>query len=395
MTMSEKSEMEIVYEKYLSEKNRLLIFHDSILYKIVHKSTISLRDGTVLITIPWEVLSLGNGPYFDENGNQFNLGIPAHMSFRNNNGIPEWYTKTATVTVEGIHNSSEIGNYIGQKNKSIHWLKDSEIKQLLECRNRLFQNTSYIDLKTIYQILFDEGFVVMNPNTNYQDLSDESKRKRDLLLKAMNVTGNQLYNDPFLSCPVCKQKYVSHNIFDYDYPYIDTQMYKEQAFPLTHKRNDSEYKYYCLTCGLEFEIRNKPKKIFNFERGSHFGGSLDYSIWEMRDHMIFESNSGNEFSDMVDYLFCFPKEEMTELTSTLKTFTNWNSSYEANDDIYDGYGWHISFDYNGTFMNTQGYEAWPIGYKFKIKKLQKFIEQLCKRYAVDYSDDRINERLSL
>lgn len=115
MTISEKSEMEIIYEKYLDDKNRLLILHDCILYKIVQKSTISLRNGTVLITNPLEVLSLGNGPYFDENGNQFNLGRPAHMSFRNNNGIPDWYMKTATVNVEGIHNSSEIGNYIGQK----------------------------------------------------------------------------------------------------------------------------------------------------------------------------------------------------------------------------------------------------------------------------------------
>ena len=118
MSSYEKSDMEIIYEEYLKDKNRLFIFQNILLYKIIHKSRLSLRDGTVLITIPWKVLSIGNGPFFDENGNRFILGSPAHMSFRGNDGIPEWYMKTATVTVEGIHDISEIGSYIGQKNKS-------------------------------------------------------------------------------------------------------------------------------------------------------------------------------------------------------------------------------------------------------------------------------------
>ena len=114
MSSYEKSDMEIIYEEYLKDKNRLFIFQNILLYKIIHKSRLSLRDGTVLITIPWKVLSIGNGPFFDENGNR----SPAHMSFRGNDGIPEWYMKTATVTVEGIHDISEIGSYIGQINKS-------------------------------------------------------------------------------------------------------------------------------------------------------------------------------------------------------------------------------------------------------------------------------------
>ena len=111
------------------------------------------------------------------------------MSFRGNDGIPEWYMKTATVTVEGIHDISEIGSYIGQINKSNSWLTDSEITHIFECRKKWSDNGDDMDTNQMYQLLFDEGFAVMNPNIKYLDLLDENKRKKKQNSKSCKRNG--------------------------------------------------------------------------------------------------------------------------------------------------------------------------------------------------------------
>ena len=172
-------------------------------------------------------------------------------------------------------------------------------------------------------------------------------------------------------------------------------MLKEYVQPLTFADKNSEYKYYCLTCGSEFEIQDIPKKVFHFERGAYFAGTLEYTVWEMHDHMLFESQSSNDFCHMRDYKFSFPKEDMNLFNPLLKPILKWKTVYENTDEIYDGYGWSIEYSSEGFSINTRGYEAWPIDYKFRIRKIQQLLEKLCKKYAIDYSIEESKERLLL
>ena len=223
----------------------------------------------------------------------------------------------------------------------------------------------------------------------------KTNEKRNKILKAVNVMGNKLFNEPFLSCPICGHDFVAHNIYDFNYPYIDIQMLKEYVQPLTFADKNSEYKYYCLTCGSEFEIQDIPKKVFHFERGAYFAGTLEYTVWEMHDHMLFESQSSNDFCHMRDYKFSFPKEDMNLFNPLLKPILKWKTVYENTDEIYDGYGWSIEYSSEGFSINTRGYEAWPIDYKFRIRKIQQLLEKLCKKYVIDYSIEESKERLLL
>lgn len=52
--MNEKSEMEILYEQYLEDDNRIFEKDGIFFYKFVKKYKLKLRGGMVLITVPRE-----------------------------------------------------------------------------------------------------------------------------------------------------------------------------------------------------------------------------------------------------------------------------------------------------------------------------------------------------
>lgn len=98
---------------------------------------------------------------------------------------------------------------------------------------------------------------------------------------------------------------------------------------------------------------------------------------------------------MAEYIFEIPDEEITVLAQKLKIFEKWENKYECDDDIDDGYGWNIMCLYKDISINTEGYESYPDDYWEKISMLQEEIENLCKKYADNYSEDGLEERLAL
>lgn len=109
--MSEKSEMEILYEQYSDDARRTYEKDGIVYYKFVHKQKLKLRGGMVLVTVPREAVTNISDSYCDENGKQILFDAPVHMSFRGN-GIPRWYIETVTLPVKEISEVSEIGEYV-------------------------------------------------------------------------------------------------------------------------------------------------------------------------------------------------------------------------------------------------------------------------------------------
>lgn len=108
--MDNKSEMEIQYEEWLNRNDRMVEIEGRKYFRIIRKDRLSIKEGTVLIVVPWDLLKSSNRKYIDENGCVFSLGSPAHISFRGT--IPTWYFETASVPVEGIHELTQIGDYL-------------------------------------------------------------------------------------------------------------------------------------------------------------------------------------------------------------------------------------------------------------------------------------------
>lgn len=135
--------------------------------------------------------------------------------------------------------------------------------------------------------------------------------------------------------------------------------------------------------------------IFSFERGAYFAGMLEYTIQENVDCMIFNSRSSNDFWGMKDYQFSMPKSAIAGIELALTETLEWDREYVYPHEILDGYGWHIYFNYDGMNISTEGYGAYPPDYRRVIRSIQSEIEKLCKEYAVDYSADRIEERMAL
>lgn len=137
------------------------------------------------------------------------------------------------------------------------------------------------------------------------------------------------------------------------------------------------------------------KIIFDFERGAYFGGSLHYTISESDDCLLFKSRSYNDFHAMRNYSFTMPKWAIQDLSLAIIEVADWKEFYGDYGSCYDGYGWHIEYNYDGLKISSGGYVEYPENYKGIIRKIQMEIERLCQEYDADYSEDRIEERLSL
>lgn len=109
--MNQNSGMQIEFENYLASDDKTILINGNTYYKIVYKYSHPNRNNRIYITIPTELL-IGNKSInvIDEEGREFILGPSVHMCFRD--GIPEWYVKTLTVSIEGIDRISDIGNYL-------------------------------------------------------------------------------------------------------------------------------------------------------------------------------------------------------------------------------------------------------------------------------------------
>ena len=109
--MKEKSQMEILYEKYLEDDNKVLNIGDHCFYKIISKDRLSFNGGTVMLVIAREFFQGGKiCPVIDENSRVFELGGAAMHRF--SCPPPRWYLETVSVPVKGIHEIDEIGDYL-------------------------------------------------------------------------------------------------------------------------------------------------------------------------------------------------------------------------------------------------------------------------------------------
>lgn len=103
--------MEQKYEAFLQSEDRVLRIGDMKFHKIIKKDRVAFHGGTVIITVP-HALFHGDTPkiLMDEKGRTFSLGDVCRMNFRGK--IPEWYLNAVAVTVNDIHDITEIGNYL-------------------------------------------------------------------------------------------------------------------------------------------------------------------------------------------------------------------------------------------------------------------------------------------
>lgn len=119
--MYSNSNMEQKYEAFLNANDRVLKIGGTKYHKIIHKERVAFQDGIVIITVPHALFSgTGNNTIVDENGHSFHLGPACRMNFRGE--IPQWYLNAIAVQVDGIHDISEIGNYLTLKRRSLPML---------------------------------------------------------------------------------------------------------------------------------------------------------------------------------------------------------------------------------------------------------------------------------
>ena len=147
------------------------------------------------------------------------------------------------------------------------------------------------------------------------------------------------------------------------------------------------------------KMNNKyPKEIFKFERGAFSSGMLIYTITEEEDCLSFNSRCCNEFVFMPEYSFKMPKDALEELIGAVSPVNEWMDTYR-NPNILDGYGYTIKLDYGGIKLSKRGYAAYPFHsekkYHEAVRKIQQEIENLCEKYAENYSPEGIEDRLGL
>lgn len=140
---------------------------------------------------------------------------------------------------------------------------------------------------------------------------------------------------------------------------------------------------------------NDGEIVFEFERGSFFGGNLRYVVEEENGLFIFTGFPSNGLAWMGRCEFVLPEEEISNLYEELIEIENWKRNYKNPDQILDGYGWVIKYTWAEKKIYSHGYEQYPKEYKRIIKKLQTKMEEIMKKYDPDYQEEGMRERLML
>lgn len=135
--------------------------------------------------------------------------------------------------------------------------------------------------------------------------------------------------------------------------------------------------------------------VFHFERGAYFAGTLEYKIEKVENRFIFKGRAFNDFYWMDNVEFILPEAEVVKLCEILSPIKSWEKEYESKDEILDGYGWGVYFNYVDEVISSGGYEAYPDDYWKVIRKLQKHIEKLGKKYNINYQEQGAKERVKL
>ena len=104
-------DMASTYELYNKSDDKIIYLEGLAYYKIISKSKLSIKEGLIMVCLPIEIFrNEAVKSFVDENGRIFKIGDSAHFSFKET--IPIWYYNTLTVSLEGVHETDEIGEYL-------------------------------------------------------------------------------------------------------------------------------------------------------------------------------------------------------------------------------------------------------------------------------------------
>lgn len=141
-------------------------------------------------------------------------------------------------------------------------------------------------------------------------------------------------------------------------------------------------------------VKNK-EIILEFSRGAYFSGSLEYAIRKFEGRYYFYNLCTNKFLWMQNYFFEISGKELIQLDKILKKAKNWIEKYKPDSDYLDGYGWLLEYHGSHIDIKSSGYMAFPENYSEVSVDLQVYMEELCRKYVDDYTEEGIEERLRL
>lgn len=140
----------------------------------------------------------------------------------------------------------------------------------------------------------------------------------------------------------------------------------------------------------------KIKQIFNFERGAFFQGYMTYIIEKNEGKYIMKTRGDNGFFWLPNSEYEITEEDVKGLAKVLEPVKKWEKKYEDEEkDVLDGYGWDINFRYKSTKIKSEGYEAYPNGFRRVIKDIQAFLERLGSKYDEEYFALGLEKRMRL
>ena len=98
---------------------------------------------------------------------------------------------------------------------------------------------------------------------------------------------------------------------------------------------------------------------------------------------------------MGNHHFELPANELERLDEILIKASDWKEKYELELDGCDGYVWSLEYYHNNVNIKSSGYMCEPEDYRVVVRELQLLMEAFCGKYADDYTEEGIEERLRL
>ena len=116
---NDKSVMEIKYDKYLVNEDRVKILSGEKYYMAVSIDELKTPDKKLIIaTFPYEMFEDGISTSLkDENGNEYSIGSPGYSSF--SGCYPKWYLECGQFELKRTSGNVSMGSYF-------HAIKDEQ-----------------------------------------------------------------------------------------------------------------------------------------------------------------------------------------------------------------------------------------------------------------------------
>lgn len=129
----------------------------------------------------------------------------------------------------------------------------------------------------------------------------------------------------------------------------------------------------------------KSEEIVYFEHGSYFSGIQAYSVRTSGDGFVFEKLPSLS-SGFKACRFTIPESAVMEISGVIKPAAKWKRHYKNPDEILDGDGWELFFNYGGVKVKSDGYMEYPEDYRSITDELEKVIDGILGKYGVNKED---------